>query len=577
MPTINVSWEDLSKLTLKGLTVKQISELPCEVDDNLIYKDELEDLIFLNKGEVEKWDGDNIEIEITSDRIDLLSTEGFARAIRGYLGIEVGFPFYSIEKSNVDLVVDPSVNQVRPYIVSGIIENIEFSDAHVAQIMQAQEKLHATHSRNRKQASIGLHDLNKIVPPITYCAKKPEDIKFIPLHETEEMNGREILEKIQKGREYKYIIDKSPVYPILHDSKGTILSLPPIINSVDTAVTPETRNLFFDITCLNKKIANYALNVLVCNIAERNGQIKSVNIKYPDHTEILPDLTPQKRDLHLNYVNKILGLNLTIDELKNLILKARMNFEEINKNKLLVQIPAYRSDNHHEIDLIESIAIAYGFDNYIPEIPKILTVGSEDAFESFVRKIKYFLIGLGYQELHNYIMTNKKTLFEKMNRNENDFPFIEIANPISSSFAILRNDLIPLGLDFLSKNTHATLPIKVFETGDVLKHNEELETKVEQIRQLVIILTDFSVSFENIQEILFSLMNYMNLQCILTKKDELLLIKGRGANININKEPVGEIGEISLDILENFNLINPVCIMKLNLNNIYNLLKEEFK
>ena len=85
---------------------------------------------------------DNIEIEVTSDRIDLLSAEGFARAIRGFLGIEVGLPVYDIGKSDVELIVDPSVNQVRPYIVSGIVKNVEFNDAQVAQIMQAQEKLH---------------------------------------------------------------------------------------------------------------------------------------------------------------------------------------------------------------------------------------------------------------------------------------------------------------------------------------------------------------------------------------------------------------------------------------------------
>ncbi|MHA1752531.1 MAG: phenylalanine--tRNA ligase beta subunit-related protein, partial [Candidatus Helarchaeota archaeon] len=259
MPTINVSWEDLSKLILKGLNKNEISKLAFEVDEDIFYKDDLEELIFLNKGEVESWKDDQIEIEVTSDRIDLLSTEGFSRAIRGFLGIEKGLPTYKVENSGIDLIVDPSVNQVRPFIVSGIVEGVEFSDTQVAQIMQAQEKLHATHSRNRKQASIGLHDLDKIVPPITYCAKKPEEIKFIPLHETKEMNGKEILEKIPKGREYKYIIENAPVYPILHDSKGTILSLPPIINSVDTAVTPDTRNLFFDITCLNKEIAKYAL------------------------------------------------------------------------------------------------------------------------------------------------------------------------------------------------------------------------------------------------------------------------------------------------------------------------------
>ncbi len=572
MPTINVSWEDLSKLILKGLNKNEISKLAFEVDEDIFYKDDLEELIFLNKGEVESWKDDQIEIEVTSDRIDLLSTEGFSRAIRGFLGIEKGLPTYKVENSGIDLIVDPSVNQVRPFIVSGIVEGVEFSDTQVAQIMQAQEKLHATHSRNRKQASIGLHDLDKIVPPITYCAKKPEEIKFIPLHETKEMNGKEILEKIPKGREYKYIIENAPVYPILHDSKGTILSLPPIINSVDTAVTPDTRNLFFDITCLNKEIAKYALNVLVCNIAERGGQIKSVNIKYPDHTEVLPDLTPNKRDVHLGFANKVLGLNLTIEELKDLILRARMGFKEKNKNTLTVLIPPFRSDNHHEIDIVESIAIAYGYNKFEPKIPKIVTVGEEDSFEKFIRKITYFLIGLGFQEVNNYIMTGKEIQFKKMNIDESKTNFVEISNPISSSFAILRNDLLPINLDFLSKNTHVNLPIKIFEIGDIVEIDESLETKTKQTRQLAVLYTDYSVSFENIQAALFALMKYLNIDFKLVKLKNTTYINGRAANIVNNGEIIGDLGEISLEILENFDLINPVAAFRLNLTTLYKLI-----
>ncbi|MHA1230265.1 MAG: phenylalanine--tRNA ligase subunit beta [Candidatus Helarchaeota archaeon] len=572
MPTVNVSWEDLSKLILKGLSEEEISKLPCEVDEDIIYKEDLEELLFLNKAEVESWKGDMIEIEVTSDRIDLLSVEGFARAIRGFLGIEVGLPHYSIEKSNFELIVDPSVNQVRPYIVSGIIENVEFSDIQVAQIMQAQEKLHATHSRNRKQASIGLHDLDKITPPVTYCAKKPEDICFIPLHETEKMNGYEILEKVPKGREYAYIIKDAPVYPILHDAKGTILSLPPIINSVDTAVTPDTRNLFFDITCLNKKIANYALNALICNIAERGGQIKTVKVVYPDHVEELPDLTPNKRILHLDYVNHVLGLNLSLDELKQLILKARMGYEDRDSSSVTVLIPAYRADDHHEIDLVENVSIAYGYNKFVPEIPKILTVGQEDPFEIFSRKVAYFLIGLGYQEVNNYIMTSKEVLFEKMNIDESKANFVEISNPVSSSFSILRNDLLPLNIDFIAKNTHVTLPVKIFEIGDVVEIDESYETKTKQIRQLTALITDYSVSFENIQEVLFALFNYLNLEIELKKTVNNVYIKGRSANIFVNDKLVGDIGEISLEILENFGLINPIAALRLDLNLIYDML-----
>jgi phenylalanyl-tRNA synthetase beta chain len=317
------------------------------------------------------------------------------------------------------------------------------------------------------------------------------------------------------------------------------------------------------------------LNVLVCNIAERGGQIKTVNVKYSDHTEILPDLNPNKRDLHLDYVNKILGLNLTLDELKKLVLKARMGYEEKDNNTLLVSIPAYRSDDHHEIDMVENISIAYGYDIFEPEIPKIVTVGSEDPFEIFARKLSYYLIGLNHQEVNNFVMTSKEILFEKMNLNPSESSFIEITNPVSSSFEVLRNDLLPLNIDFLSKNSHAALPIDIFEIGEITRINDSNETKTEQIRQLVTLKTDYSISFEDIQSILFSILQYIGLKPELEKLESPIFIKGRSAKIKVNDRIVGDIGEISLKIIDNFELLNPIAAMRLNLTEIYNISKSQ--
>lgn len=41
----------------------------------------------------------------------------------------------------------------------------------------------------------------------------------------------EALRKDQKLKKYLYIIEDKPKYPFFVDAKGTVLSLPPIINS----------------------------------------------------------------------------------------------------------------------------------------------------------------------------------------------------------------------------------------------------------------------------------------------------------------------------------------------------------
>lgn len=553
MPTIKVSYNDLCQLIGKNIP-----------------KTEIEELILLNKGEVDQWaDEDEMEVEIESDRVDLLAAEGLARTLKGVLGLELGLPKYSVKKSNVLVNVEPIVKEVRPFVVSGIVEDVELSDAGVAQIMQCQEKLHMTHSRNRRKASIGLHDLDKIKSPITYTARKPEDIYFVPLHEIKAMDGHEILHKMEKGKAYAHIIEHSPVYPLIIDSKETVLSLPPIINSADTVVEPDTKNLFFEITCLDEEVARIALNALVTNIAERRGQIKSVEIHYPDgRTEVLPDLTPRPKTLHLDYVNQILGLSLKMNQLETLIKKMRMDAKKIDNNTMEVLTPAYRADFLHEIDLVEDVAVAYGFNKFQPELPRVITIGKGHPIESFTHKLRDLMVGFGCQEVSNYHLTNKTQLFTKMNLPEEGI--IEIANPVSTTYSLLRTSLLPGMLEFLSQNQHATYPQKCFEAGDISMINEAAETKTVVKRHLCTVVTAFSVSFENIQSILQGLMDLLQVKNLNIKPiTHPSFIPGRTASINLGKTQIGIIGEIVVPVLLNFNLENPVAAFELQLDALF--------
>ena len=550
MPTIKVLYTDL-----------------CNLIGKKIPKEELEELILLNKCEVEGWDEDEMEIEVTSDRIDLLATEGLARTLKGFLEIEMGPPKYKVEKSGIQLKVDPIVEKVRPFVVGGIIEDVELSDAGVAQIMQCQEKLHMTHSRNRKKASIGLHDLDKIKPPITYTARRPDDIYFMPLHEIKAMDGNEIMRKVEKGVEYKSIIEHSDVYPLIVDSQDTVLSLPPIINSIDTAVEADTKNLFFEITCLDEKIANYALNVLITNIAERKGIIKTIDIIYPDgRTETLPDLTPETHVLHLDYVNQVLGLGLTMKELEKLILKLRMSSKKLNDNELEVYTPSYRADFLHEIDILEDISVAYGYDKIKPELPVVKTIGKESLIEKYARKVRNLMAGFGFQEVNNYILTSKEILIKQMHKV--DVELVELANPMTSTYAVLRNELLPGMLNFLSANNHAAFPQKCFEIGDVTVINKKAETKTNNVKHLCAVISGYSVSFEQIQSILYSLLNNLGLDHDLTDSSLEYYIPGRRASILVDKISIGTIGEINFPILESFQLENPVIAFELNISHI---------
>ena len=326
MPTITINYEDLIKLIGK--------EIPL---------DELEEIILLLKGEVEEVEGKEITIEVTADRIDLLSTEGWVRAIKGFLEIETGIPEYPILPATTHLKVDSSVLKVRPYIVAAIVRGVNLSEDALIQSLQLQEKLHMTWCRNRKKASIGIYDLDKIKPPITYLALPPEKIRFVPLDTKEEMNGREILEKHPKGIEFAHLLQGAPEYPLLIDSEGTVLSMPPIINSEDTRVTEDTKNLFIDVTGLSEDVINYALNTIVANLAERGG--KKIELRMLASTE-----EAKPRVFHHPWD---VSLNEKLDVLFSL------NKIERNYDKRIVNATSYY---HEGIDHFE---LANSFGSYI--------------------------------------------------------------------------------------------------------------------------------------------------------------------------------------------------------------------
>lgn len=120
--------------------------------------------------------------------------------------------------------------------------------------------------RKRTLVAIGTHDLDTISGPFTYEAREPENINFIPLNQTKSMNGKELMEFYQSDRKlskFLHIIKDSPRYPVIYDSTGKVLSLPPIINSNHSKISPQTTNIFIECTATDLTKAKVVLNTIV--------------------------------------------------------------------------------------------------------------------------------------------------------------------------------------------------------------------------------------------------------------------------------------------------------------------------
>jgi phenylalanyl-tRNA synthetase beta chain len=494
-----------------------------------------------------------IIVDITPNRPDLLSEQGVKRALLSFLGKSTGLKHYEVKKSDYEVIIEKSVNEVRPYTACAIVKNLSFDNEKIKEIIDIQEKLHATFGRNRKKIAIGIYPLEKIKLPIYYRALAPEKIKFQPLGEEREMNGNEILARTSAGREYSHLLEGKKVYPIFIDSSINILSMPPIINSNLTGkISESTKEVFIECSGFDYKTLAKTLNILVTALADMGGQIFSVKLKYPNKTFISPDLSPEKMKIDIDYVNKMLGLKLTEKDIKQLLEKMGHGYQ---KEAL---VPAYRTDILHQIDLVEDIAIAYGYDKFKEEIPQISTIGNESEIEVLKRKMSEILTGVGLLETCSYSLTNKEDECKKMNLKSS---LIEIPNA-KTNYNVLRNAMIPSLMKILSENKSADYPQKIFEIGRVFKKVKEIE----ESDSLAVALTNSN--FTEAKQILEYLGKMLSLEFEIKKAEHGSLIEGRTGKIMLKGKEIGIIGEISPQVLSNFNLEIPVAVFEIDVDKL---------
>ncbi len=525
--------------------------------------EKMQDRIAMFGTPIEKINDEEIQIEIFPNRPDLLSYQGFKRSFLTFLGKKTGLKKYRINKPKKDykVIMDSSVKNVRPYTACAIVKSLKLNDEKIKELIEIQEKLHITIGRKRKKIAIGIYPLEKIKLPIIFKALEPDKIKFIPLETDKEMSGLQILQRHPAGKDYAHLLAGKAKFPIFIDANKNILSMPPIINSQLTGkITEKTKDVFIECSGFDFEILKKCLNIIITSLADMGGKIYQMELKYKNK-KITPDLTPEKAKISLENTNKLLGLNLNEKELKQLIEKMGYDY-----NKGVVKIPAWRIDILHEVDLIEDVAIAYGYENFIPEIPDISTIGQEDLKEIIKRKISEIFSGLRMLEVSNYHLTNKKEQFTKMGvPKKQEKNFIELEES-KTDYNILRKNLTPYLLKNLSENIDSEYPQSIFEIGKVFQLNEE---KINEKENLAVSITPGN--FTDVKQMLEYLSRMISINIDLKEPEEFPshFIGGRVASIVLENKIIGFMGEIHPRILKNWKIKMPVAVFEISLEEIF--------
>ena len=533
--------------------------------NNDISKDELIKKLPMIGADLDKVEEDTINIEFFPDRPDLFCVEGIVRASRAFFNIEPGLTSYQIESSDITIHVDESVKTVRPIIRCALVKNVTMTDELISSLMDLQEKLHFGVGRNRKKVAIGVHNFEPVQPPFTYKAVDPQSFQFVPLAKVESMTLEQILTQHEKGIAYAHLLKDFYTYPLITDTYDNVLSFPPIINGSLTEVTPFTTDLFMDVTGTNLKAVNIALNIVTTALAERGGTIYSTTLIDNDETIISPDLSPKNKELSLKYINKILGADFDIQTVIKALEKMGFDVNEKDSGNFEVLIPAWRSDILHEIDLVEDVAIGFGYDEFKKTLPEVFTFGRHLPDQQLRDNLRTIMVGLGFNEVTTFTISNENDEFKKLGLQKSDR--VELLNPITEEYTCIRTSLISSLLKILAENKHHHLPQQIFELGIIVN------THYKNTYHLAAVRTSAKAHFTESKALVEGIMRDIGITSFeIVEKNHPGFVNGRCASITKDNQEIGYFGEFHPTTILNFELEHPIIAFELSVDIIKQLI-----
>ncbi|KAG2300404.1 hypothetical protein Bca52824_036876 [Brassica carinata] len=452
-------------------------------------------------------------------------------------------------------------SQIRPFVVCAVLRG--------AKILVA----------------IGTHDLDTLQGPFTYEALSPKDVNFVPLKQTKSFRADELIEFYKsdlKLKKYLHIIESSPVFPVLYDSKRTVLSLPPIINGAHSAISLQTKNVFIECTATDLTKAKIVLNTMVTTFSEyceKKFEIEPVEVKYDSgESYICPDLAVYDMEVPLSYITDLMGVSLEVEEVTSLLNRMQLRAERSTSSEgqclVKVHVPPSRSDVLHPCDVMEDVAIAYGYNNIPTRMPASIKPLPLNELTDLLRLEIAMNV---YTEVLTWILCSHKENFELLNR-EDDNSAVIIGNPRGADFEVVRTRLMHGILKTVGSNNKHPKPIKIYEIGDVTLLDDTKDVGASNRRHLAALHCGATSGFELIHGLVDRIMQVMGVpfrpDCNheeyhigyhINRSEEPEFLTGRQASIICKGKHVGNFGIVHPEVLNNFDITDPCSFVEIDI------------
>ncbi|KAJ1940122.1 phenylalanine--tRNA ligase subunit beta [Kickxella alabastrina] len=599
MPTINIDKQDLFEYLDNQYDTAQFRELCFEFGIEL--EEDTSEKFVLAPGERAQ-----LKIDIPANRYDLLCFEGLTRALGIFLGREPS-PTYRVAHTEnpYRITVSADCAQIRPFVVGAVLRGVKLNKERYQSLIDLQDKLHNNLCRRRTLVSIGTHDLDTVEGPFTYEARRPEDIRFVPLNQKEEMDGHRVIEFYETDmhiKKFLHIIRESPVYPVVYDARGRVMSLPPLINSEHSKITLDTKNIFIEITATDITKVNMVLNIILTMFSGYCSEpftVEPVEVVYPDgETLVYPNFERRTMTTSTKYLNGIVGVQKSNDEIIALLNKMSLDAsldkktnavsgllkkmslsDKSEDSQIIVKVPVTRPDILQECDIAGCLGIAFGYNNIPRAQNNSATVGKALPLNKLTDLVRKEMAMAGWTEALTLSLCSHDESFKFLRRTDPGTEAVVLANPMTIEFQVCRSTMLPGLLKTIRENKKHAIPFKIFEVSDVVFKNPELKgTGAQNERRACALFSSRMAQFEVIQGLLDTIMQSLNVRhtrkgaagYYLAEAELPTYLSGRSASVvytdeDLNEFVLGSIGVMHPEVLVNFELDYPVSAFEINI------------
>ncbi|XP_075892961.1 phenylalanine--tRNA ligase beta subunit [Nelusetta ayraudi] len=585
MPIVGVKKDLLFKALGRTYTDEEFDELCFEYGLELDEITSEKELISKEQGDTKASGASDAilyKIDVPANRYDLLCLEGLVRGLQVFKN-KLEAPRYKrvspVSGEPQRLIITKETAAVRPYAVAAVLRNITFTQERYDSFIELQEKLHQNICRKRSLVAIGTHDLDTISGPFTFTAKPPADISFQPLNQTKEYTATQLMALYKTDnhlKHYLHIIEDKPVYPIIYDSNGVVLSMPPIINGNHSKITLQTKNVFIECTATDQTKAKIVLDMMVtmfCEYCSQPFTVEEAEVVKPDGQICkYPELAYRKEKLSSELINKKVGINETTENISQLLTRMCLRSSPTGVgDEIEIEVPPTRSDILHACDIVEDAAIAYGFNNIPRTTPRTYTIANQFPLNKLTELLRQDLAAAGFTEALNFALCSQEDIADRIGKKITETRAVHIANPKTAEFQVARTTLLPGLLKTIAANRKMPLPLKLFEVSDVVLKDETKDVGVRNSRRLCAVYYNKSPGFEVIHGLLDRTMQLLEVKPArgdgyhIQAADDSTFFPGRCAEVFVRGESVGRLGVLHPDVINRFELTMPCSALEMDI------------